>query len=132
MNQGVQSSYYNNKNIEKFNERMRQARIVVYLLIQEKEIKDNAHKRGEIFSPERVSEKTRFENKVTNNITTNNSNNFITKQSHSKERSKIKSLSPQKDSNKHQGPVAKVLTKDAEEQMREYLMQNDPKKSELA
>jgi hypothetical protein len=41
-------------------------------------------------------------------------------------------LSPQKDSNKHQGPVAKVLTKDAEEQMREYLMQNDPKKSELA
>lgn len=55
------------------------------------------------------------------------------KQSHSKERTKIKSLSPQKESNKevikNQGPVAKVLTKDAEEQMREYLIQNDPGKS---
>ena len=63
-------------------------------------------------------------------------NNFALQQSHSKERIRINSLSPKKDgfreqTNKNQGPVAKVLTKDAEDQMREYLMQNDPTKSKF-
>jgi hypothetical protein len=49
---------------------------------------------------------------------------------------KISSLSPRKDSAReqnyrNQGPVAKVLTKDAEDQMREYLSQNDPGKSKV-
>ena len=52
-----------------------------------------------------------------------------------KERINIKSKSPKKDSytdnnqNKAKGPIVKILTKDAEDQMREYLIQNDPGKS---
>jgi hypothetical protein len=67
---------------------------------------------------------------------TQNNINIAYQQSHSKERMRISSLSPRKDSSReqsyrNQGPVAKILTKDAEDQMREYLTQNDPGKSTI-
>ena len=107
--------------------------------MQEKEIRENAHRRGEIFSPEKYNDKYKSDNKTiyNNNILTQNTNNYFAyQQSHSKERMKISSLSPRKDSAReqnyrNQGPVAKVLTKDAEDQMREYLSQNDPGKSKV-
>ena len=115
---------------------MKQARIVTLFNIQEKEIKENAHRRGEILSPERYNDKNRSDNRTiyNNNFVGQNMNNYAYQQSHSKERMRINSLSPQKDSSReqiyrNQGPVAKILTKDAEEQMREYLSQNDPGKS---
>jgi len=105
----------NVKQIEKFNERLKQGRI-------DREIKENALRRFEITSPERVN------SEINRNYNYNSCNsNNIQYENLNPQENRVKS--PIKHHNllrNVQGPTSKILTRDVEDRMREYLNTHDP------